>query len=271
MNDDNKYLQKMILFTEENYAGDALVLLRAENPDKNISAYKRIYLNNIKYVSSGMKDYTSFSGVANSLIVDKGDWCVSADEVSTYSVYPGDAFTKLSDKEGFYPIKSVVVSRSYDGSSPVVVEKSNLQLLENISSPGNKYYEFTFFPLENAFIISPAPAGVRDDNTKNFRWEIFHGDEFSIKSYAQGKAITETRLVFKTHEVNSGRPTPITKWINGNWIAPETNVVDIQDGDRFRFEQVHDGAKWGFNFTCKADGMDHEVDPEVQVGAGTRR
>lgn len=272
MNNKLEHLQKMILFSEENYAGDALVLMRNKIPDNNIPAYKEIDLNHIKYAPREGAELVSFSGIANSLIVDTGDWMVRSDGSPVHMfTATSQFFTKLSDKEGFYPINWVYVSRSYDKPSPVVVEKSDPQLLQNLYSPEKKHYKLTFFPLENAFAISPAPACVRDDDTRNFRWEFRDGDEFSVNFYAEGKTVTESKLIFKTHETNSERNTPIAQWVNGKWTTPESDVVDVHAGDRFKYILVHNGAKWGFDFTCKIDDQYHLVDPEVQVGAGTGR
>lgn len=139
-------------------------------------------------------------------------------------------------------------------------------------------YSLTFFPLHNAFAISPAPAFDVQLADQDFNWKFADNDE--IKVYCNPPA-QEQKIKFTRKPVDGGtRFDPVDGLENcvshdqdENIPAGEIWKSNNEDPDSF-FKFVIDQAgrdamvRWQFDFECKIGDDVYVVDPEIGIDPG---
>ncbi|HSC68275.1 MAG TPA: hypothetical protein VLC79_11315 [Cellvibrio sp.] len=267
------YTHKMIVFSEEDFTGDALVLMNVSIPHVNNYEFD---LSKFEYMPKGQTDIRSFSGRPKSLITDKGHWMLTNNSTYYLSSHPGDLSSNLSAKKECYPLKKILASWSFSDSTSgsLGAEKINYEEVKSQIYERDKPYEITFFPLKNAFIISPAPPFIKDNLKIDFRWIFLDKDAFVVNWDDEGAGVKTACLQFIPHKT-SARNTPVVQVKrDGVWGAAEIepnypNQITIRKGDELQLNMVTDGAGWAFNFICTINKERKVVDPEGQMGDGT--
>ena len=117
-------------------------------------------------------------------------------------------------------------------------------------------YVIKFYPVENAFIIDPAPNPKKDDG--EFRWQFEDGDKFIV---LWDKDVDQATLQFFS-ESNSPRKSPIVGYT-------EQSAIPVSKFTELKIIQETSGARWKFNFSYWIGDKQYIVDPEIQIGSGT--
>ncbi|MFZ6743565.1 hypothetical protein ACO0LC_10095 [Undibacterium sp. JH2W] len=116
-------------------------------------------------------------------------------------------------------------------------------------------YVIKFYPIENAYLIDPAPPAFEKDR---FRWKLVNGDQIVV---LWDRDVKEAELAFHSHPTlsNTTRLSPIEGY-------EDEAFIPVQDCVKLTIKMVNPDAQWGFDFSCKIEGKQYIVDPEIQIG-----
>ena len=250
----NEYTNKIILFSEEEFKGDALVLMWDGNKESSI-----FDLGKFKYKSYDGHYIGEFH--PKSLIGIKGEWAISA----FYN--PIRARRMLPRFESL--IKPGALFRSLTAIKTDEVDRAELCSYPDIKP---NCFKMKFFPLHNSFIVSPVPDCLMDAE-HNFRWVFREADELTIE-YELNAGVSGPYLEFgrRFADGSDSRISPIeVKDDEKQWRAPIYRYDLKGDNNKIRFKTngTKDPDYWFFNFCCNIGSKYYKVDPEMQSGAGT--
>lgn len=263
----NEISHKIVLFSENDFGGDALVVMRSiKRPES-----PTLSLESINYPGqSGDVNYGKFCSFINV----KGGWDFSTHgNSSRNSNVVGRCFTSnikehSSDKSiSFF---NAITSRDYGGSGEP--QNGYYGLVSPKRRKPKTKYQIKFFPNLDSFTISPSPDFIVDDD--GFRWVFLQDDELNV-NWVPG--VTNQYLEFGRHlhpdEVKD-RSSPIAlKDGSGNLVQP-LFVYNIQEKETIYFMENKNATKpglWFFNFCCLINGVHYKIDPEMQSGTGTKK
>lgn len=284
------YTHKIILFTGDNYTGEALVAMQPfKNKEYGQLLLKKFYcFNKVSPTTYYSRNFESAS--VRSLIVDQGAWNIC------------EAFNQETQQENITPVNSSLsnIAQYISKLEPDQTAQNDsiaCDLQRDEGGATDSLYDITFYPLENAFTIWPAPPfKIKQTENANFRWMFKDGDLLRISwriagdvddpNLQNGIVIENPKLVFNRHNPNASlRPSPVqvqidpSTWTNvdimgypDNYKKPNDNSHVIRhQGEAVKIQVVNEDAEWSFDFECTIDNVQYIVDPEMQIGTGVRR
>lgn len=253
------YTNKVVLFTEKNFGGDALVWMQKLDS----GGHKHFNLEEVNLQINRRAGPIRFQK-HQSMINEKGAVCLTSHLEFRYT----DS-ARVEDIEFIDNLTAV----DFDWDGKINTYFSDKPLLGSLV---REDYTLTFYPKLNAYSISPAPLCELIHG--KFRWVLHDDDTFTIDWNDEDK-IEYAYLEFFSHK-ESGEPSdraralpfevkeydPKTK--KYNWVSPLPQYV-IKKGEKIIFTKGADGALWAFNFCCFINGELFRVDPETKRGTGT--
>lgn len=248
------YTNKIVLFTEENFGGDALVIMRKLDVESKLIDPTGF---DLFYSKGGRLD--NYQRKCRSIISEKG---FSELTFSAARSYTG------AEYESNMPDLGSLTAMRFDYPSEID------HAVHDKRPPGSlvrEDYNLTFYPQLNAYFISPAPPCELIN--KKFRWLFDDQDILTIHWVAE--SIAHAYLEFFSHD-ESGAPSthrdralPIEVLTDAGWKMPLPQYA-IKQAQTIMLPQNKNGALWEFNFCCfTTNGDFYTVDPETKRGTGT--
>ncbi|MES2824046.1 MAG: hypothetical protein V4732_10630 [Pseudomonadota bacterium] len=149
-------------------------------------------------------------------------------------------------------------------------------------------YKLTFFPLHNAFSISPAPPHRTDKEGPTlgepeiFQWLFenedileFYWDGHDDNDYIHN--VTDVYLQFFRHGITkpNERRLPFSVHTNNGWKPADgisqpadkaSGIYRITANNKIQINKIHDNARWSFDFCCTVNNHNYTIDPEMRIG-----